>query len=148
MAENKKKPAETVVKAKPKTIFVEPIVEFSKHNEPSRIEVPGWVFSWQNLDRKNKLGWGEHNPVKRDTELGEAVLAQFGVEGAQYEGLNTDTNLIFYGGDLVLAYTSADIQERRMAEKARLADAQMGIISEDVRMTRHSVISPGLQREK
>jgi hypothetical protein len=130
-----------------KKIHVRPISATTEHNDPERIDVPGYVFSWQNEQLKNKVGWGTHLPVERDSELGEEVIKQFGVTGDQYAGLNSGTNRFYNGGELVLSYTSIKLYEQALAEKQERADAQLGIVEEDAgSLSRFSVVSPGLKR--
>lgn len=129
-----------------KTIQVKPIAEFTEHNDPGRIDVDGWEFSWQNEEQKNRQGWGKHLPVERDTELGAEVTKQFGVSGEQYGGLNAETNRFYLGGELVLAYTSSDIHKDTIAAKEEAANKQLAIVEKETGITRFSVQSPGLKR--
>lgn len=129
-----------------KTINVRPIAEFTEHNDPERIDIPGWVFSWQNETQKDRQGWGNHLPVERDTELGEEVTRQFGVSGEQYGGLNAESNRFYLGGELVLAYTSDKLFDKAIVAKQEKADAQLAIVEKETGITRFSVHSPGLKR--
>ena len=127
-------------------LYVKPIAEFTEHNDPEKINIPGWVFSWQNESQKDRQGWGLHLPVERDTELGEEVTRQFGVSGEQYGGLNAESNRFYLGGELVLAYTSQRLHDQAIVDKAARADAQLAIVEEETGVTRFSVNNPGLKR--
>jgi hypothetical protein len=128
------------------TVSVKPICEFEEHNDPELIDVPGWVFSWQNAFTKDNNGWGHHLPVERDTDLGEVVGAQFGVSGEQYIGLNVGSNRFHLGGELVLAYTSEEIHDKAITDKQKRADKQLAIVEQETGVTRFSVQNPGLKK--
>lgn len=141
-----KKDPVIVPKAK-KGIHVEPIYENTLSNNPADLDIPGWVFSWQNIETNEKKGWGIHRPVLRDSELGEAVAKQFGIMGESFSALKADSNLFYYGVDAVLAYTSQELYDKAIAQKQIRADAQAGIIGEDAKVQmRHANISKGVKR--
>jgi hypothetical protein len=143
------KATKTSAPAEKAPIFVEPIIEYTRHNDPSRIDVPGWVFSWQNVNQMTRYGWGQHRPVLRDTDLGAEVARQFGIEGDLYEGQNAETNFFMFGVDGVLAYTSKALQEQHELDEQEKADAQMRVLGDDVTFgeVRHTVINSGPKRK-
>lgn len=132
---------------KTKKIHVEPISEISAKNNPAEIDIPGWVFSWQNINTNDKSGWGIFRPVQKDTELGEEVARQLGVGANPFGGTNADANMYYFGGDLVLAYTSQELYDKMQADDQKAADFAMSAIGDDAAVhVRHAAINPGVKK--
>ena len=143
MAATKKKKKTAPVEAPEKKLYVEPIVEISAHNDPSKLDIPGWVFRWQNLLHRNKSGWTFWRPVRRESELGAEVAEQFGISNDKYVGQNENTDFFMFGPDGVLAYTSQELFDHNEAQKDVKADAALRAVGEDIKITRHVQIDPG-----
>lgn len=131
--------------AKPK-IKVEPIREYVKSDNASDIKLDGWVFSWQNLSTKRRKGWGIHNAVERDSELGGFVAEQFGVSADKFLGQNDDTNYFLKGGDTILCYTSQEIADKQILKDEEAADKQMASVGDGAELQRHVMISKGIRK--
>lgn len=130
----------------PKKIYVEPIEVYEIHNDPTKLKVAGWVFGWQNIDLNKKVGWGIYRPVLRDSELGEEIARQLGLNLAPERGMDIDNNYFHFGSDLVLGYTSEVLYAKKQADAEKAADRAMASIGPDVSITRHTVIDNGPPR--
>ncbi len=129
MAEAKKK----------KALYIEPIQEITGAFDPSEIKITGWVFGRQNIMHNTKRGWKHWRPVKRDSELGEEIAAQWGL----VLDIDATDNYFHFGPDTVLAYTSVELNEKKKASNQSRADAALAAVSEDVNISRHVVINKG-----
>jgi len=107
----------------------------------SGLNVPGYVFRWVNLGYRYSKGWKIWTPVLRDSEIGRSVVEQLGPGNDRYNGKDADSNMIYQGSDMVLAYATVEQNEAMKEHKDRIARERIEMI--DGTMQRRSVVVPG-----
>lgn len=106
------------------------------------IDIPGYVFRWVNLEYRYKgKRWKIWQPVLRDSEIGAEVVKQLGPGNDRFNGRDSDSNMIYQGGDMVLAYATVEQNDALKAHNAKLAKDRIDMI--DGELLRRSVVVPG-----
>ena len=106
------------------------------------LHIPGYVFRWVNLAQRYKgNNWQIWGPVLRDSEIGIEVVKQLGPGNDKFSGRDGDSNMIYNGGDAVLAYATVEQNEALKAHNAKLAKDRIVMIDGD--LLRRSVVVPG-----
>lgn len=86
------------------------------------IDVPGYVFRWVHAGYRSKgNNWKIWQPVLRDSEIGAAVVAQLGPGNDRFNGKDADSNLIYQGADMVLAFSTVEQNEALKAHNSKVA---------------------------
>ncbi len=125
----------------PKQIEFDPLKE-AKYEGGNLPVVPGYVFRWVNPEFRSKGdNWDIFMPVTRDSDIGKIAVEQIGgTLSAKFLGGNLDTNLIYRGGDSLLAYATVEANNEKKRRDAEAAERRIKMI--DAAGLQRNVIVP------